>query len=68
MIFHLQLWCMVEVFFIGVLVSLFKITHMATVGVGIAFWSYAAFVIFFTLTLSNLDTFYTWKRLEALEP
>ena len=68
LIFHLQVWSMVEVFFIGVLVSLFKIAHMATVGIGIAFWSYAAFAIFFTLMLSNLDTFYTWKRLEELEP
>jgi len=67
-IFHLQTWSMVEVFFIGVLVSLFKIAHMATVGVGIAFWSYAAFAIFFTLALSNLDTFQMWQRLEELEP
>ena len=68
LIFHLQTWSMVEVFFVGVLVSLFKIAHMATVGIGIAFWSYAAFAIFFTLMLSNLDTFHTWKRLEELEP
>jgi len=67
MIFHLQKWSMVEVFFVGVLVSLFKIAHMATVGIGIAFWSYAAFAIFFTLALSRLDTFQTWKRLEELE-
>lgn len=68
LIFHLQTWSMVEVFFIGVLVSLFKIAHMATVGIGVAFWSYAAFAIFFTLTLSRLDPFQTWKRLEELEP
>lgn len=68
LIFHLQVWSMVEVFFIGVLVSLFKIAHMATVGIGIAFWSYAMFALFFTLMLSNLDTFYTWQRLEELEP
>ena len=68
LIFHLQVWSMVEVFFIGVLVSLFKIAHMATVSIGIAFWSYAAFAIFCTLTLSKLDTFQTWKRLEELEP
>lgn len=68
LIFHLQVWSMVEVFFIGVLVSLFKIAHMATVGIGIAFWSYAVFALFFTLMLSNLDTYHTWKRLEELEP
>lgn len=68
LIFYLQTWSMVEVFFIGVLVSLFKLAHMATIVIGAAFWAYAAFSICFTLALSNLDTFQTWKRLESLEP
>lgn len=68
LIFHLQTWSMVEVFFVGVLVSLFKLVHMATVVIGPAFWTYAAFSICFTLALSNLDTFQTWKRLETLQP
>lgn len=68
MIFHLQSWSMVEVFFIGVLVSLVKISHMATVIIGTSFWAYAAFSICFTLALSNLDTFQSWKRIEELQP
>lgn len=68
LIFHLQTWCMVEVFFFGVLVSLIKIIHMATVVLGIAFWAYAAFSISFILAVSRLDTYCTWKRLEELEP
>jgi paraquat-inducible protein A len=68
MIFHLQTWSMVEVFFLAVLVSLVKIAHMATVGIGPAFWAYAAFSVCFMCALSNLDTFHTWKRLEELEP
>lgn len=67
-IFHLKTWCMVEVFFFGVLVSLVKIAHMATVVIGVAFWAYAAFSILFTLVLLRLDTYHTWKRLEELEP
>ena len=59
---------MVEVFFFGVLVSLVKITHMATIVLGIAFWAYAAFSVSFILAISRLDTYYTWKRLEELEP
>lgn len=66
MIFTLQNWSMVEVFFIGVLVSLVKIAHMATVIIGISFWAYAAFSICFTLAVSNLDRFQTWKRIEEL--
>ena len=68
LIYYLQTWCMVEVFFFGVLVSLVKIVHMATVILGLAFWAYAAFSILFILAVSKLDTYYTWKRLEELEP
>lgn len=68
LIFLLQNWSMVEVFFIAVLVSLVKIAHMATVVIGISFWAYAAFSICFTLALSNLDTYQTWKRIEELQP
>ena len=68
LIFYLQIWCMGEVFFFGVLVSLVKITHMATIVLGIAFWAYAAFSISFILAISRLDTYCTWKRLEELEP
>ena len=68
LIFHLKTWCMVEVFFFGVLVSLVKITHMATIILGIAFWSYAAFSILLILAITRLDTYFTWNRLEELQP
>jgi paraquat-inducible protein A len=67
LIFHLKNWSMVEVFFIGVLVSYVKIAHMATVVIGISFWAYAVFTITFTLTITSLDRYQTWKRVEALE-
>ena len=67
LIFTLQNWSMVEVFFIGVLVSLVKIAHMATVVLDISFWAYAAFSILFTLAVSNLDRFQCWRRIEALK-
>ena len=53
-------------FFIGVLVSLAKIAHMATVVLGISFWAYAAFTILFVMTITNLDRFQSWQRIEAL--
>jgi paraquat-inducible protein A len=67
-IFHLQSWSMVEVFFIGVLVSLVKIGHMATVIVGISFWAYAIFAVLFTLAMTNLDKYQCWRKIEALAP
>jgi len=66
LIFLLQGWCMVEVFLIGVIVSLVKIAAMATVVMGISFWAYAAFTVVFTLALSSFDRFQTWKKIELL--
>jgi len=62
-VFHLQNWSMVEVFFIGVLVSLVKIAHMATVIVGISLWGYAGFALMFTLAVAGLDRYQCWRRL-----
>ena len=66
-VFTLQNWAMVEVFIIGVIVSLVKIAAMATVVLGISFWAYVAFSICFTLTLVTLDRYQCWEMIEALE-
>lgn len=64
----LSAWSMVEVFVIGVIVSLVKIGHMATVILGISFWSYVAFAICFTATITSLDRVQLWERIEELTP
>ena len=66
LLFELQNWAMVEVFFIGVLVSLVKIAHMATVVIGVSFWGYAAFSLCFVLSISCLDRVQCWNTLEQL--
>jgi len=66
LIYTLQGWCMVEVFFIGVLVSLVKVGHMATVVMGLSFWAYAVFSVLFVLSLSGLDRAQCWRRIETL--
>lgn len=65
-IFLGQNWAMVEVFIIGVIVSLVKIAAMATVVLGISFWAYTAFTICFTLAVSTLDRYQVWESIEAL--
>lgn len=65
LLFVLSPWSMVEVFIIGVLVSLVKIGAMATVILGISFWSYVGFAICFTATVSSLDRFQMWREIEA---
>jgi paraquat-inducible protein A len=66
LVFHMQAWAMVEVFFIGVLVSLVKIGHMATVVIGISFWGYGAFALCFIASVANLDRLQYWNELERL--
>ena len=64
--FNIQNWSMVEVFIIGVIVSLVKIAGMATVGLGISFWAYVGFSICFTLALSVLDRYQFWGQVEEM--
>jgi paraquat-inducible protein A len=66
-IFHLQSWAMVEVFIIGVIVSLVKIAKMATVVLGLSFWGYVAFSILFTMAIAALDRYQVWQEIESLE-
>jgi len=67
-IFFLNPWSMVEVFVIGVIVSLVKIGSMATVILGVAFWAYAAFALCFIAAFTNLDRVQLWERIEELTP
>lgn len=63
-IFALQPWSMAEVFIIGVIASLVKIAGMASVVLGLSFWSYAAFAILFVLAISSFDRFAVWTAIE----
>jgi paraquat-inducible protein A len=65
-LFFLNPWSMVEVFVIGVIVSLVKIGHMAHVVLGISFWAYVAFALCFTAAWTNLDRVQLWERIEEL--
>ncbi|MFT4940816.1 MAG: paraquat-inducible protein A, partial [Paraglaciecola sp.] len=55
LIFRLLPWTMAEIFLIGVLVSLIKITSMADVGMGPSFYAYILFTLCMTGTLMHLD-------------
>jgi len=66
-LFFLSPWSMVEVFVIGVIVSLVKIGAMATVILGISFWAYVAFSLCFIAALTNLDQMLLWRRIEVLQ-
>lgn len=58
-------WNMIEVFLIGVLVSLLKLMDMATVTIGISFWAFCGLILCMTASLSAIDRRELWDRLEA---
>ncbi len=66
-VFALGPWAMVEVFVIGVIVSLVKLASMAQVSLGISFWSYVGFALCFTATFASLDRLYLWSEIERVE-
>jgi paraquat-inducible protein A len=66
-IFICKNWAMVEVFIIGVIVSLVKIMAMATVTLGVSFWAYTGFALCFTFAMASLDRYQCWERLEQME-
>lgn len=64
-VFTLSEWNMVEVFIIGVIVSLVKIAKLATVVLGLSFWAYIVFTICMVAALSGLDRWQVWHEIEA---
>lgn len=56
-------WGMVEVFMLGVLVSLVKLAHLASVVTGLALWSFAALMLLLTAIAAVFDPRELWARL-----
>jgi paraquat-inducible protein A len=54
-------WGMVEVFLLGMLVSLVKLSHLATVILGTAFWAMAALILVLTFAGRAFDTRLLWQ-------
>lgn len=59
-----QPWGMVEVFLLGMLVSLVKLSHLATVILGTAFWAMAALIVVLTLAGRAFDPRLIWQTPE----
>ncbi len=62
----LKPWGMVEVYMLGILVSLSKLAHLAHVHTGIAPWSFAALMLLLAATAASFDTQAVWARIRAL--
>ena len=64
---ELKPWGMLEVFMLGILVSVVKLGSMATLIIGPAFWSFVGLVVVMAAATATLDPFTVWQRLEALK-
>lgn len=67
---HLHPWMMADVFIIGALVSLIKLSSMAQIDVGPAFWAYCVFALLLLMTTQSLDADWMWFSMvgEPLAP
>jgi paraquat-inducible protein A len=59
-LFRLIPWCMVEVFLIGVLVSLIKIASLADITLGYSFWAYVLFSLLMLKAFNCIDRDWLW--------
>ena len=55
-------WGMIEVFMLGVLVALVKLTHFASVIPGLALWSFGVLTFLFAAAASSFDMRDIWDR------
>lgn len=58
-------WNMVEVFLLGVLVSLLKLAKVADVDFGIGFWAFAGVMLCMAAAVAGIDREEIWDRLEV---
>ncbi|MBL8447361.1 MAG: paraquat-inducible protein A [Zoogloeaceae bacterium] len=58
-------WGMIEVFLLGMLVSLVKLAHLASVILGVAFWATAALIVVLTFASRAFDPRLLWEPAEA---
>ena len=61
---HARRWNMMEVYLLGVLVSLLKLGKLATLMVGTSFWALVALIICLTAALASIHPRELWGRIE----
>jgi paraquat-inducible protein A len=61
-----QPWSMMEVFMVGILVSVVKLAKMAQIVPGIAIFSFFALIVVLAAATVSLDSHEIWERWEKL--
>ena len=60
-------WSMMEVFMLGILVAVVKLSAMATIVPGIAIWSFALLILALAATNSVLDLRQVWRAVDGYQ-
>lgn len=63
-VLHARRWNMMEVFLLGVLVSLLKLGKLATLLLGTSFWALVALIICLTAALASIHPRELWRRID----
>lgn len=61
-------WNMMEVYLLGVLVSLLKLGKLATLTLGLSFWAFVGLIICLAGAVSIIDQSELWRKLEEAQP
>jgi paraquat-inducible protein A len=61
-------WNMVEVYLLGALVSLLKLSKLATLTLGVSFWAFVGFVLCLASAWTIIDPSELWRKLEEAQP
>lgn len=62
LLLSLRPWAMMEVFLLGILVSLVKLSGMATIVAGIALWAFALLIVVLAAATAALEPHEIWDR------
>lgn len=63
LVLALEPWSMIEVFMLGMLVSVVKLSHMAVIVPGVALWAYAVLMVLLAASTAALNTHDLWDRI-----
>lgn len=63
---HASPWGMIEVFMLGIIVSLVKLAHLASVIPGVGLWGFAALMLVSIAAAASYDPHDLWTRYDAL--
>jgi paraquat-inducible protein A len=65
---HIRPWSMMEVFLIGILVSMVKLGGMAEIVPGVALWAFCCLIVVLSWALSTLEPHIIWDELDQARP